>query len=153
MTMENFYQMYILRINTNHYIQHPTPFLSVFNPPLPIDPSACTWFIQLYRYYINKKKNSSRNTITFFSNNSPKEKLPIYLPNLMCRGCYYCLVLTLTAFIYCLLTGIFYSHHKMLKSWMKHYSLFSIFITFYYSISNNLFFMDQRLIYIHFLLT
>lgn len=33
--MENFYQMYILRINTNHYIQHPTPFLSLLQPASP----------------------------------------------------------------------------------------------------------------------
>lgn len=128
-------QIFVLQITISNT---PPPFLVFFNPPLPIDPSACTWFIQLYRYYINKKNQFKKYNNFFFSNNSQKKKLPIYLPNLVCRGCYYCLALTLTAFIHCLLTGIFHSHHKILKSWMWNWSLFSIFITFYYRISNNL---------------
>lgn len=64
--------MSILRI-ANHYIQHPTPFLSVLNPPLPIDQSACTWFIQLYRYYINKKKQFKKYNNFFFKQQSKKK--------------------------------------------------------------------------------
>lgn len=141
--------MSILRI-ANHYIQHPTPFLSVLNPPLPIDPSACTWFIQLYRYYINKK-NSLRNTIFFFQTTVKKKGT-----NLSTKSRVSWLLLLPRSHVnsvYTLLAdrNIPFTPQNIKKLNVKLIAILDFHNLLLQDLKQS-FFMDQRLIYIHYLL-
>lgn len=142
--------MSILRI-ANHYIQHPTPFLSVLNPPLPIDPSACSWFIQLYRYYINKK-NSLRNTIIFFFKQQSKKKVT----NLSTKSRVSWLLLLPRSHVNSVYTLLADRNIPFTPQNIKKLNVKLIAIPDFHNLLlqdlKQSFFMDQRLIYIHYLL-
>lgn len=66
--------MYILRINTNHYIQHPTPLFSLLQPASPHRPK-CMYLVYpavqvLHKY---KKKQFKKYNKFFFKQQSKKK--------------------------------------------------------------------------------
>lgn len=63
-------QFFVLQITISNT---PPPFWASSTRLSPIDPSACTWFIQLYRYYINKKKQFKKYNNFFFKQQSKKK--------------------------------------------------------------------------------